>query len=225
MLKTILVAVAALAAGPALAQTSNWTVDATIGGVSDYRYRGYSLTDGDPALQGGATLTHRSGLYTDIFVSAIDEYGVGDDGDGADIEITATFGWSGSVSGYDVDAGVSAYRYPDGDEVNYVEFPLQVGRTLNALTGTLGFAYAPEQTALGDEDNRYGWASLAYATEDWPVSLGARLGYEDGSFAPDGKTDWELGLTRDFGPATLGLAWTDSDRTDGTVVASLSVGF
>ncbi len=225
MLRLTLLAVAALAAGPSFAQTSPWTVDATVGAVSDYRYRGYSLSDGDAALQGGATLTHASGLYADVFVSTIDEYGTGDDGDGADVEITATFGWSGSISGYEVDAAVSAYRYPDGDDVDYVEFPVRIDRTFKALTGTVGVAYAPEQTALGDEDNRYGWASLTYAPVNWPVSLGGRLGYEDGAFAPDGKTDWEVGLTRGLGPATLGLSWTDSDQTSGALVASMFVGF
>lgn len=225
MLRSIVVVLAALAAGPGFAQSSPWTAEATVGAVSDYRYRGYSLSDGDPALQGGATLIHRSGFYADVFVSTIDEYGVGDDGDGAEVEITGSFGWSGAVSGYDIDVSVLAYRYPDGDDVDYVEVPVQVSRTFDALTGTLGFAYAPDQSALGDEDNRYGWAGLTYAPDAWPIGLNGRLGHEDGAFAPEGKTDWEVGLSRNLGPATLGLAWTDSDRTDGALVASLFVGF
>lgn len=225
MLRSIIVALAVLCAGPVLAQSSPWTAEATVGAVSDYRYRGYSLSDGDPALQGGATLTHVSGFYVDAYVSTIEEYGVGDDGDGAGVEITGTLGWNGDVSGYNIDVSVSAYRYPDGDDVDYFEVPVQVSRTFNALTGTLGFAYAPDQTALGNVDNRYGWAALTYAPEVWPFGLTGRLGHEDGAFAPDGKTDWEVGLSRDLGPATLGLAWTDSDRTEGTLVASLFVGF
>jgi uncharacterized protein (TIGR02001 family) len=211
--------------GPALAQTPDWTVEGTAGVVSDYRYRGYSLSDDQPALQAGLTATHESGLYADLYVSTIAEYGVGGDGDGARIEVTGTMGWAGSLAGFDLDAAVAAYRYPDGDDVDYLEFPLQAGRTVGAVTWTLGVAYAPAQAALGDEDNRYGWAGLDYAPETWPVSLTARLGYEAGAFAPGGKTDWTLGASHSLGPATLGLAWTDSDATDGAVVASVFLSF
>ena len=143
MLRCVFVAVATFAAGPSLAQTSPWMLEGTAGVVSDYRYRGYSLSEGRPALQTGATLSHRSGVYAQVYLSSIDEYGVGDDGDGADAEITGEIGWSGQLGGFLVNAAIAAYRYPDGDGVNYVEVPLQVSRTFNALTGTVGLAYAP----------------------------------------------------------------------------------
>lgn len=225
MLRSALAAFAAFAAGPSLAQTSAWTLEGTIGVVSDYRYRGYSLSDEQPALQAGATLSHRSGVYADVYLSSIDEYGVGDDGDGADVEVTGSIGWGGDLGGFMVDAAIAAYRYPDGDGVNYVEFPVQLSRAFDALTGTVGLAYAPSQSALSDEDNTYGWAALDYGPENWPVALTGRLGYEDGAFAPDGKIDWELSVTRDLGPAVLGLAWTDSDDTDGALVASVFFNF
>ena len=225
MLRSIVLVTCLLTAGPGVAQTATWTSEATVGVVSNYRYRGYSLSGNDPALQGGLTLSHSSGFYADAYVSTIEEYGVGDDGDGAQVEITGSLGWNGSVTGYHIDASVAVYQYPDGDDVDYYELPVHVSRTFNALTGTVGFAYAPEQEALGDDDNRYGWASLNYAPHDWPVGLNARLGYEDGAYAPGGKTDWEVGVSRDVGPATLGLAWTDSGRTDGAMIASVFIGF
>ncbi len=210
---------------PAWAQTSDWSLSGTVGVVSDYRYRGYSLSDEQPAIQGGLTVGHASGFYGDVFVSSIDEYGVGADGDGAEVEITGTLGWEGQLGGFDVGVAASAYRYPDGDDVNYVEFPVQIGRTYDALGWAVGVALAPVQEALGDEDNRYGWTSLTYSPSSWPVSLKGSVGHEDGAFAPDGKTDWSLGVARNLGRVSLDLSWVDSDADEGQAVASVFVSF
>ena len=215
---------------PAVAQTvekpdSAWSISGTVGGVSDYRYRGYSLSDDGPALQAGTTLSHISGFYADVFVSTISEYGIGSDDDGADFEVTGSLGWAGEVGGFDWDAAISAYQYPDGDDVNYIELPLQISKTFSGITGTLGLAYAPSQSALGDEDNRYGWAGVTYAPEGWPVSINGTVGYEDGAFAPEGKTDWGVGVEKVFGPARLGLSYVDSDAEDGTIVVSAFLDF
>ena len=213
-----------LSASPVLAQ-SDWSLGGSVGVVSDYRYRGYSLSGDDPALQAGLTLSHASGVYGDVFVSSIEEYGIGEDGDGADMEITSTLGWAGAIGGFDVDAAVSSYAYPDGDDVSYVEVPVQVGQTVGDLTWTVGVAYAPPQTALADEDNRYGWAGLSYALETWPISLSGTLGYEEGAFAPYGKSDWSVGAAHGLGPATLALTWVDSDVEAGALVASAFLSF
>lgn len=47
----------------ALTLDDNFSLDMTLGVVSDYRTRGVSQTLGDPAVQAGATLVHSSGLY------------------------------------------------------------------------------------------------------------------------------------------------------------------
>ena len=225
MIRTALVSLLLFsAASPTVAQSA-WSVEGVAGVVSDYRFRGYSLSDKAPALQAGLTLGHASGFYGDVFVSSIDEYGIGNDGDGADAEITGSIGWAGVLAGFDVDAAVTAYQYPDGDDVNYLEAPVQIGQTVRDVTWTLGFAYAPAQTPLGDEDNRYGSAGLAYAPETWPISLSASIGYEDGALAPEGKTDWAFDVAHEFGPTTLRLTWVDSDVEDGALVASVFLNF
>ncbi len=220
MFKALLPVIALIAvAAPAHGQSS-WTLNGSVGAVSDYRFRGVSLSDERPALQAGLTASHASGFYGDVFVSTIDEYGIGADGDGAEVEITGSLGWAGEVAGFAVDAAVSSYRYPDGDDVNYVEIPLEVSRAIADLTLSAGVAYAPSQEALGDEDNRYGWLGVDYRPLQWPFALEARVGHEDGAFAPEGKTDWSLGANREFGPVTLDLSWVDADEEDGVLVAS-----
>ncbi len=212
-------------ASPVLAQDSVWTWSGQITAVSDYRDRGYTLSDQGPALQGELTVAHVSGFYGGVWASTIDDYGLGPDGDGARVEVTLYAGWYGSVSGWDVDVGVWDNRYPDGTDVDYVEFPVRIGRSIGDAAWTLGVIYAPSQTGLGDADNTYLWTRIDYAPTGWPVSISATVGHEDGGFAPDGKVDWTLAAERSIGPATLGVAWVDSDTEDHALVLSVGVGF
>lgn len=215
----------AVSAGSAAAQDAVWTVGGQIGVVSDYRDRGYTLSDGGAAVQGDVSVTHRSGFYAGAWASSIYDYGVGPDGDGARVELTFYAGWTGSVAGFDVDAGVWDNRYPDGTDVDYVEFPIQIGRSVGDVTLEVGAILAPAQTGLGDEENTYLWTRAEYAPTDWPVSLHATLGQEDGAFAPDGKTDWRVGLKAPVGAFTLGVDWVDSDTEDSALVGRLFWGF
>ncbi len=220
----------ALCPGLALAQDAegagpSWTIEGTIGTVSDYRFRGLSLSGGDPAVQGGLTASHASGFYGDAWVSSIEEYGLDADGDGAKIELTLTAGWASSAAGFDFDVAVSTYQYPDGSDVNAFEIPVQASRSIGPATWTVGAAWAPEQSALDDEDNRYVWAGLDYAPEAWPISLSASVGHEDGAWAPGGKTDWRAGAFLPVGPVTAGAEWIDTDVDDGELVLSLFAAF
>lgn len=223
-MKVMLAAAAAgllILPGAAGAQVPDWTVQGRAGAVSDYRDRGYTLSDHEPALQGEVTVGHVSGLYGGVWASDIAPYGVGPDGDGAEIEVTLYAGWAGAVGGFDVDLGVWQNVYPDGDAVNYVEFPLQVGRSFGDTTLSTGVVWAPAQTGTGDEADTWVWTRADHAPEAWPVSLHAQLGHEDGGFAPDGKTDWRVGLAAPVGAFTIGLDWVDSDTEDSALVASL----
>lgn len=211
--------------GAAAAQDSAWTVGGQIGIVSDYRDRGYTLSDGGTAFQGDVSATHSSGFYVGGWASTIDDYGIGADGDGARVELTFYAGWTGSVAGFDVDVGVWDNRYPDGDDVDYVEFPLQIGRSVGDATLEVGAILAPAQNGLGDESNTYLWTRAEYAPAAWPVSLHATLGQEEGAFAPDGKTDWRVGVEAPVGAFTLGLDWVDSDTEDSALVGRLFWGF
>lgn len=211
-----------LIAGPALAQEGDPAADSppepvvtlefVVGAVSDYRYRGVSLSDERPALQASATLTHRSGFYGDVSVSTIDEYGFGPDGDGAVVEVSLLAGWAGSLGAVDLDVGLAGYVYPGGTGVNSIEIPVTLSRTMDAFTVSVGVQYAPAQEALGDEDNAYGWAGLDWAREDSDWAFTAWVGRENGAWAPGGKTDWGVGVRRVLvGSVTAGLTYTDTD--------------
>ena len=65
---------------------SSWSVEAKIGAVSDYRYRGVSLSGEDPVVQGGVTAWHSaSGFYGSVWASTIEPYGLDANGEGAEV--------------------------------------------------------------------------------------------------------------------------------------------
>ena len=225
-LSSILAAAALVTAaggGRAAAQegADAWSLDGRAGLVSAYVDRGYDLSGGKPAMQGEIALAHAGGWYGGLWASTIEEYGVGADGDGAEVEVTLYTGWAGTLAGLDVDLGLWRTVYPDGEDVDYTEVPVQVGRSFGDAVLSLGAVWAPAQTGTGDAANTWVWTRIDYAPEAWPASLHATLGHEDGGFAPGGKTDWRLGLEAPAGPVTLGLDWVDSDVEAGALVASV----
>lgn len=225
MLRLALTSLVALAAASA-ASAQEIKLSGDLAVVSDYRFRGVSLSDEQPAVQGGLTLAGPSGFYAGAWASTINEYGTDASGKGATLELDFSLGRAFSLGAYDLDVGVAAYTYPGGQDVNVVEIPVSVARTAGAWTWTLGAAYTPAQSNTGDEDNSYVYGGAALAPESWPVSLDATLGWEDGAFA-DRKTDWTLGVSRSFGPVSVSARYvgTDAAGVDSAVVASLGVAF
>lgn len=204
--------------------SSSATLDVEIGVVSDYRFRGLSLSDRKPAVQAGVTAVRRGGGYASIWGSSIEEYGAGEHGRGAKTEVDFALGWARSLGALDIDASAQFYTYPGGTGVNYVEFPLSLSRAFGAWRWTIGGAYAPSQAAI-DQHNAYGWFGVTWETSALAVDM--RAGYEDGAYAPDGKWDWSVSVRHDFGPVTAGLAYVGRDRPakDPVLVASLSATF
>lgn len=231
-MRTSLLIAAALSAVvlPAFAQEAKeapgWTVEWEAGVVSDYRFRGYSLSDEQPAIQGGVTVSAPNGLYAFGWASTIDEYGAGADGKGATVEVDLGVGYATSLGGFDLDVSAVRYVYPGGEDVDYWEIPASASRSFGDWTVTLGGAYVPDQDNTGG-DNTYifGGADWALPTPH-PVTLSVVVGREDGAFADD-KTDWSLGASTEVGPVELGLSWVDADAADvvGGLVASIKAVF
>lgn len=189
-------------------QSAPVTISGEIGVVSDYRFRGVSLSDNDFAVQGGITLTTQPGFYASAWASNIAEYG------GAKTEIDLTAGWSGPIGPLDADVNVVGYFYPNGEAVNYYEFAGSLGKTFGPLETKVGVAYSPKQDNLGEVDNTYVYGEANYAIGGTPVTLNARVGYEDGVYT--GKTDYQFGATVAYAPFTLGVSYitVDADPLD-----------
>jgi uncharacterized protein (TIGR02001 family) len=216
-------------AAPALAQdevVGPVTVSGTVGLVSDYRFRGVSLSDEDLALQGGITVTSDVGFYVGAWGSTIEQYA------GAETELDLYAGYAREFGPMKLDVGVLGYIYPGGDEVDYVEVYGKVGGSLGPANVLVGVAYDPEQDAIGGDDNWYYTGDASVGIPNTPITLKGHVGYEDGSLAgPDGdKIDWLAGVDVSVLGLTFGAAYVDTDRrndplADATAVLSISAAF
>lgn len=247
-----------LATGGAVMRTSQPIVDGnkagetglTVSGsatlVTDYRFRGVSLSAGDPAVQAGITITHDSGFYVGTWASSIAggaAYG--------DMELDLFGGWSGDVTeGLTFDIGLLYYAYPTntpGFDAEYWEPYATLSTTLGPVEAKFGLNYAWKQSSLGNEDNIYLHGELSAGIPNTPVSLSAHLGYTSGATAPDyvsgfstDKTawDWSIGASMtvleklNIGVSYVGVEAPqakalgfDDGFTNGTIVGTLGVSF
>ena len=227
---------------PAFAQdeeASDFTISGSVAGLSDYRFRGVSQTDKDPAIQGTIQLTHKSGLYVGAFGSNLAGWGTFG---GPNLESDVFGGFKFPIGeGASVDVGLTWYMYAGGaNKTDFAEPYVKVNGTLGPLALTAGVAYAPKQEALGrwyftgadfvagapndsgdKEDNLYVWGDAAAAIPSTPFTVKGHLGYSDGnpglgpngtSVAPTGKyLDWLVGVDTTWKNLTFGVAYIDTD--------------
>ncbi|HEX8655686.1 MAG TPA: TorF family putative porin, partial [Allosphingosinicella sp.] len=117
-----LAAAAALAAGaPAAAEVPIARTGLTVSGegqlMSDYRFRGVSRSDEDPAAQAAVTVNHDSGFYLGVratTLSGLDAFRLRDPSvtDLGDIEADLYAGYSRDLGGgLTVDGGVMYYLF------------------------------------------------------------------------------------------------------------------
>ena len=222
---------------------SGFEVSANVALTTDYRFRGVSLSAGDPAIQGGVDISHSSGIYIGTWASSIEggpAYG--------EMELDIYGGWSGDIAeGVTFDIGLLYYMYPtDGDalisdyNVNYWEPYASVGFSIGPASTTIGVAYAWDQSSLGDEDNLYIYTDAEFALPGTPLTMSAHLGYTDGVLAPpllagaldDTGLDWSIGASATIaGSLSLGVQYIGVEGpsidgfTDDTIVATLSASF
>lgn len=205
------------------------TISGEVAVVSDYRFRGVSLSNNDAAVQGGITISTKPGFYVGAWALNIADYG------GAKAEIDLMAGWTGPVGPLTADVNVVGYLYPDGEAVNYYEFAGSLSKEFGPFGTKVGVAYSPKQDNLGGTDNTYVYGEVNYTLDviaKAPITLNARMGYEDGSFT--NKKDYTVGASVEIAPVTLGLSYiaVDGDpadllapTADDTVLVSLKANF
>lgn len=211
------------------------TISANVALTTDYRFRGVSLSGGDPAIQGGITVTHESGFYASVWSSSLKSTPVN-----GSQELDLIAGWSGKLtSALKLDAGMLYYVYPNGHvgHANYWEPYASISTTVGPASLKLGVAYDWNQKSLGDNDNLYVYGNVDVAIPKTPLTVSGHLGYTDGVLAPnylagsDKKHgwDWSLGASATiYGPISLGVSYIGvtgpsiNGYTDDTVVATLT---
>ncbi len=212
--------------GEALAQdpeaTPAFSLSANVMLVSEYRFRGVSLSDKDIAIQGGFDIETASGFYAGTWASSIDTFA------GSETEVDLYAGYGGRLGDLAYDVGFMAYTYPGSSGTLYLEGYGSLSGAVEKIEWTAGAAYAFSQDNLGNQDNIYLYLDGGMPLGDSGLSLAGHFAYEDGAFG-DGKLDWSLGVTMPVKDFTLGVSYVDtnlSDRLgDAGILVSLGASF
>ena len=159
-------------------------------GGSDYRFRGISLSDKDPAFQPSFTISHQSGLYVSAWGSNVADNG------GDDIEVDLIAGYAATLGTFDVDVNATYYAYPGADDLDYWEFIGTVSHAVGPATIGAIFAYTPEQGATVPKRGIYYGINAEYPLGESGVALTASYAIEDNAFY-DNKRDWSVGFSAD----------------------------
>lgn len=196
-------------------------VTGTVTAVSDYRFRGVSLTSKDPALQGSIDWASEGGFYAGAWASNID-YGNAFDGN---IELDLYGGFAGETEGglgYDV--GLVWYLYPDSDgsasKFEIKDYPeLYAGVTYKFLEGKVWYS---NDNSGSDEDSFYLEGNASF---ELPASFALNLhaGYywgdyfdsPDSDFKDSDYMDYSIGVGYTLGNFDLELKWMDNTLDDG----------
>lgn len=161
-------------------------LSANLGFISDYRFRGLSLSDRKPAVQGGVDASLNDTWFAGGWATTIKEYG------GAEVELDIYAGRTGTVGGLNYSLGAYGYFYPGGRDVDYVEFQGSLSRNLGPVAVEGELAFVPRQWN-SDTTNLYTGGKLTMPIGDTGWSVLARGGRENGFYQE--KLDWEIGLT------------------------------
>lgn len=169
--------------------------------VSDYRFRGISQTNEDPAVQLTFNWGFDSGVYLGAFASNVDFV----DGDGANFELDLFGGYAWDISeNFSADIGYTAYLYPADDaDYNYGELIAKLTYK-EWLSGTIGYS---NDVFASDEDGiYYGLSSSLPLSETFSVSMSA--GYYDlEDVFDDSIVDYSFVLNKAYGPLNLSLGY------------------
>lgn len=191
--------------------------------VNDYKFRGVSQSQEDPAFQAALDYTHPSGFYAGIWGSSIDftpEHAVVEDH--ANVEIDTYIGYKHKFAdAWTGDLELLRYNYPgtrNGFHYNYNEL---IGKLTYDDHYTFMLGYSNDVFNSGENGIYYG-ASAAF---DLPaeLTLNTNVGYYDLDDALGrGYVDYGIGLSRKFGAFTGSLTFVDTNKQGDKLFGSLA---
>ena len=236
MIKFALAATLLLFATPALAQQPALDLvgEATL--LSDYRFRGVSRSDEDPAVQGALTLFHGSGLYAGTRISSLRGVDPWRGRDLGDAQIDLYAGYRATLGGgFELDAGGTYYVFAGGNgATDYVEASAALAYQIGPAQLSGGARYAAAQAAIGDEDILYLYGRAEVSVPFRPWSVAAEAGRQQSSAFGD-YWIWRVGARHQLQLAGLpdteiGVDYVDTDLpsapgVDAGLVLSVRLGF
>jgi uncharacterized protein (TIGR02001 family) len=212
ILATAILAAFATSASAQQAAASDHTFTGNLTVASDYRFRGISQTFNRPAVQGGFDYAHSSGFYVGNWNSNVsgNQY---ENGAGVEMDFYGGYKFE-VVPGLTADLGLLKYHYPQArlDGVKYDALEAYVGASYKWFSAKYSHSVDDEYFAFEDARGSYYLDLNANFEVADKTVLGLHVGRQKFKNASDfNYTDYKVGITRDFGFATLGLAYIGSN--------------
>nr|WP_031319439.1 TorF family putative porin [Pseudomonas tolaasii] len=191
-----------------------FVLDATFSLLSQYRTRGISQTQNDPAIQFDGMLSSKTtGLYLGTWTSSVNYGG----GSNVRQELDYYVGWYVPFTpNINIDMGYIKYSYVRGNEANFSEtygILTAYGFKVAAQYSTNALSYDKGQSTM------YTW--VGYESDiPYGLKLTARYGNMDFKdqvlFSADGSTrqlyhEWEVKLSRVYSGLNWALSYVDTD--------------
>lgn len=221
-LKSLTLLVMGVLSAPIVAQAADspHSFTGNVALVSDYLFRGVTQTQHKPAIQGGFDYSHASGFYIGTWasnVSWVEELFLLDN---SSIELDLYGGYRGSVGDFGYDVGAITYYYPGDDKYNSVSpntTELYLSGSWKFLTLKYSHVVSKNfiawQGAAGQDTKGSNYLELNASYDlgnGWGVS--GHVGHQAVAHLSDANyTDWKVGVTKDLGFATVGLAYSDTN--------------
>jgi uncharacterized protein (TIGR02001 family) len=201
-----------------------YTLTANVGLFSDYRFRGFSQTDYQPAIQGGFDFAHKSGFYLGNWNSNVSSTLY----NGAPIEMDFYGGYKHSFGDFGLDVGVIYYYYPGTGEYNPSFEPKNFEAYIGGSYGPVSIKYfysftnffGLEAPGVETKGSQYVDFSFSYPIEGTGFGINAHAGfqkvknYQQLGSPKDDVWDYRVGVTYDWNSWIFGLAWVGTSEKD-----------
>ncbi len=213
---------------------SQHTLTGNLALTTDYRFRGVSQTQKQPALQGGFDYAHASGFYLGTWGSNVSGK-LFEDGS---LEWDFYGGYNGNVT-KDITYNVGGiyYWYPGAKVGNqkYNTFEIFGGLNYHWVGAKLSYSLTDFFGVDKGDGSYYLEGNANYPLMD-KVTLTAHYGLQkiDDVQGDDDIQDWSIGATYDWNGFLLGLSYVDTDEdirvngkniSDSTLVLSIKKSF
>jgi uncharacterized protein (TIGR02001 family) len=197
---------------PAVASDVKWT--GTLAVTSDYKFRGISQSDNDPAVQGSIEAGYK-GFMAGVWASSIDFA----TDPGADVEIDLYAGYTHAFNDTTSLTGkVVYYWYPGADttDADYVELIAALEHNFGKFSANLQVAYTPDYFGGADSATWLG-GGVEVPISDWLTASG-NVGYQwfdDNAFVGiNDYTHGDIGVTATWEIFALDLRYVMTDVDD-----------
>ncbi len=179
-----------------LSELLNGKFTGSVGGVSDYKFRGISQTSEAPAIQGNIDFVHNSGVKVGVWGSNVDFGGTSD----ASLETDIYTSYTHSFNKLTTEAGLIYFAYQGAKSINnynYTEVYGSAGYDFGMVEVTASLNYSPDFFAASGVAYYPKFYIKAPLPKGFAVDVSVGRQYIDNNSrygVPD-YTDWSVGVS------------------------------